>query len=211
MLLLLPYFFGLIAAIVGVSPPGLINLTVAKVSLSNGKKQAITFVCGALIVIFLQTFISVLFAQAIDKNQNMVILFREIGFFIFVILTIYFFKFAKKPTLQSPTQQAKTSNFLVYGMGISAINFFPIPYYVFISITMASYQVFSFKTEPILALVTGVVTGSFIVFYGYILFFNGLKKNASKTLQSMNKIIGTITGIVALLSLYNILKYYYKF
>lgn len=211
MTLALPFFFGFIAAIVGVTPPGLINLTAAKVSLSQGKKQALNFVFGALIIIFFQTYISVLFARYIDKNQNIVILFREIGLLVFVILTVYFFKFAKKPSIQNSDNTTKTSNPLVAGIGISAINLFPIPYYVFISITMASYDVFSFQINQIVALVLGVVTGSFLIFYCYIEFFNRIKKNATATLQNMNKIIGSITAIVSLLTLYNILKYYLKF
>jgi threonine/homoserine/homoserine lactone efflux protein len=211
MSLVLPFLFGFIAAIVGVTPPGLINLTAAKVSLANGKKPALTFVLGAIIIIFIQTYISVLFARIIDKNQNIVMFFRVIGLFVFIILTIYFFQFAQKQTLQNTSQNNNTGNFLMTGMGISAINFFPIPYYVFISITLASFKVFSFQIEQILALVIGVVLGSFLIFYCYIAFFNRIKNNATKTIQNMNKIIGSITAIVAVLTLYNILKYYFKF
>ncbi len=207
----LPFFFGFIAAIIGVTPPGLINLTAAKVSLSQGKKQALQFVLGATIIIFIQTFISVQFARFIDKNQNIVLLFREIGLLVFVVLTVYFLKFAKKPTLQDHENNHKTSNHMAAGMGVSAINLFPIPYYVFISISLSSYGMFNFQIEQIIALVLGVVTGSFLIFYGYVVFFNRMKKNASATLQNMNKIIGSITGIVALLTLYNILKYYFNF
>ncbi len=211
MSLVLPFLFGFIAAIVGISPPGLINLTAAKVSLANGKKSALLFVTGALIIIFFQTYISVLFARIIDKNQNIVVLFRVVGLFVFIILTIYFFKFANKPILQNTTQNTKKGNFIAAGMGISAINFFPIPYYVFISITLASFEVFHFQIEQILALVIGVVLGSFLIFYCYIAFFNRIKNNANETLLNMNKIIGSITGIVAVLTLFNILKYYFKF
>lgn len=211
MSLVLPFLFGFIAAIVGVTPPGLINLTAAKVSLANGKKPALTFVLGAIIIIFIQTYISVLFARIIDKDQDIVMFFRVIGLFVFIILTVYFFKFAQKQSLQNTSQNNNTSNFLITGMGISAINFFPIPYYVFISITLASFKVFSFQIEQILALVIGVVLGSFLIFYCYIAFFNRIKSNATKTIQNMNKIIGSITGIVAVLTLYNILKYFFKF
>jgi threonine/homoserine/homoserine lactone efflux protein len=208
MTLVLPYFFGFIAAIVGVLPPGLINLTAAKISLNHSKKQAFQFVMGAVITIFLQTYISVLFARLLDQNQQIVILFREIGFVIFTILTLYFFKFAKKPALQQTTDSNNVSNFLLSGLGVAAINIFPIPYYVFVSISMASYSVFSFQTTQILSLVLGVVTGSALIFYCYVVFFNRLKQKTN-ALQNMNKIIGSITGFVALATLFNLLKYYF--
>jgi threonine/homoserine/homoserine lactone efflux protein len=208
MTLVLSYFFGFIAAIVGVLPPGLINLTAAKISLNHSKKQAFQFVMGAVITIFIQTYISVLFARLLDQNQQIVIVFREIGFVIFTILTFYFFKFAKKPTLQQTTDSNNVSNFLLSGLGVAAINVFPIPYYVFVSISMASYSIFSFQAAQILSLVLGVVTGSALIFYCYVVFFNRLKQKTN-ALQNMNKIIGSITGIVALATLFNLLKYYF--
>ena len=35
----LPFIFGFMAALVGIIPPGLINLTAAKISLIDGKKR----------------------------------------------------------------------------------------------------------------------------------------------------------------------------
>ena len=96
------------------------------------------------------------------------------------------------------------------GMVISAINFFPIPYYVLISVALASYNVFSFEPLPIYCLVIGIVLGSFSVFYFYVVFFNKMKTKPEFLINNMNKIIGTITGVVALLTLFNIAKYYLK-
>jgi len=63
---------------------------------------------------------------------------------------------------------------------------------------------------PIYCLVTGVVAGSFAVFYFYVVFFNKMKTKADYLINNMNKMIGTITGVVALLTLFNILKFYLK-
>jgi len=92
---------------------------------------------------------------------------------------------------------------------ISAINFFPIPYYVLISIALASYKVFTFQALPICSLVLGVVFGSFAVFYFYVVFFNKMTSKADFLINNMNKMIGIITGLVALLTLFNVVKYYF--
>ncbi|MEC4004042.1 LysE family transporter [Flavobacterium sp. SUN052] len=210
MTLFLPFFFGFLSAVVGVIPPGLINMTAAKVSLTDGKKRAMMFVLGALIIIVFQTYISVIFAHYIDEHQEVVIMLREIGLFIFIALTVYFLKFAKKPKINDDAVRVKSkrSRFFM-GMVISAINFFPIPYYVLISIALASYNVFTFETWPIYSLVFGVVLGSFSVFYFYVVFFNKMKSKSSFFINNMNKMIGIITGFVALLTLFNIVKYYF--
>ena len=207
----LPFFFGFLAAILGVIPPGIVNMTAAKVSLVDGKKRAMMFVFGALIIVFFQTYLSVIFAQYIDKHNEVIVLLREIGFIIFVVLTIYFLKFAKPPKIKNQTEvkiKSKRSRFMM-GMIISAINFFPIPYYALITITLASYNVFSYELVQNFSLIFGIVIGSFAVFYFYVVFFNKMKSKADYFVQNMNKIIGIITGLIALLTLFNILKYYY--
>ena len=212
MTIILPFLFGFLAAAIGVFPPGLINMTATKVSLTDGKKQAMMFVLGALIIIFFQTYISVLFAQYIDKHNEIIVLFREIGLAVFVILTIYFFVFAKKPQIKDQENlkvKSKRSRFFM-GMVLSAINFFPIPYYVLISITLASFNVFSFEVLPICSFVFGVVTGSFLLFYWYVVFFNKLQSKTDFFVNNMNRIIGSITGLVSLITLINVIQYYWK-
>lgn len=210
MSVLCPFFFGFLAAIVGVFPPGIINMTAAKVSLEDGRKRAMMFVLGALIIVFFQTCLSVMFAQYIDNHHEVIVLLREIGFVIFVMLTIYFLKFAKTPEISQSSEKLKSkrSRFLM-GMIISAINFFPIPYYALITITLASYNVFSYHASQNCALIMGIVIGSFAVFYFYVVFFNHMKSRSDYFLRNMNTMIGLITGLVALLTLCNILKYYY--
>jgi threonine/homoserine/homoserine lactone efflux protein len=210
--IILPFLFGFIAALVGVLPPGLINMTAAKVSLIDGKKQAMMFVLGAIIIVLLQTYIAVIFARYIDQHKEVVILLREIGLFIFLALTIYFLKFAKKPKIKNEEDakiKSKRSRFFM-GMVISAINFFPVPYYALVAITLASYNLFQYKIPSIYSLVLGIASGSFVVFYFYVVFFNKMKSKAEYFINNMNKILGTITGLVTILALFNVLKYYFN-
>lgn len=213
MALILPLFFGFLTALVGVAPPGIINMTAARISLQDGKTRAMMFTLGASIIVFVQTLVAIVFAQYIDGHKEVVILLREIGFGIFAILTIYFIFIAKAPKVKLKDElriKSKKSRFFL-GMLISAINFFPIPYYVFASITLASYGYFTFDTFSGISFVMGVVLGSFAVFYAYIAYFQKIESKAVYLLKNMNVIMGTITGLVSLLTLYNILRYYYKF
>lgn len=205
------FLSGFMAAVIGIFPPGLINMTAAKTSVNDGRNRAMLFVFGALSIIFFQTYISVLFAQYINNHWEVVVLLREIGLIIFSALSIYFLVFAKEPNAQQEKAlqiKSKKSRFFI-GMLISAINFFPIPYYVFVSVTLASFKIFSFDTFSIFSFVFGTVAGSFIVFYCYVVFFDKMKSKTDYFVRNMNTIIGTITGIVALITLVNILKFYY--
>ncbi len=211
MSIFVPFISGFIASVIGVLPPGLINLTAAKVSLTDGKKRAMMFVFGALFVIFYQTYISVIFAQYINSHQDIIVLLRKIEFVIFIGISIYYLFFVKNPNLHPDEEfhlKSKRNRFFM-GMLISAINFFPIPYYVLVSISLANYDLFIFDTLSIYSLVFGVVAGSFSVFYLYILFFNKMKTKADYFVNNMNKIIGIITGLIAFITLFNVLKIYF--
>jgi threonine/homoserine/homoserine lactone efflux protein len=206
-----PLFFGFITAFVGVIPPGLINMTAAKVNLKEVKKNAMWFVLGAVLVIFFQVFLAILFARVIDRRPDLVTLLREVGLGIFITLTIYFLVLAKKP--KDKTRKLKknsTANRFFLGMLLSALNFFPIPYYVFISVGLASVQLFFFDIVSISIFVTGAVLGSFSVFYCYITFFSRIENKTDYILKNMNTIIGSITGLISTVTLYNIIKYYWQ-
>ena len=210
---ILPFIFGFLAAAIGVFPPGLINMTAAKISILDGRLRGMMFVFGALIVIFFQTFVSVIFAKYINSHPEIILLFRKIGFVIMLFATIYFLMFAKKQKIKDQNRikvKSKSSRFFM-GIVISAINVFPIPYYVLVSVTLAGYNVFAFETGPIYSFVIGVVLGSFIIFYWYVVFFENLKTKTDFFVSNMNSIIGSITGFVGLLTLFYLLKHYFQF
>jgi threonine/homoserine/homoserine lactone efflux protein len=204
-------FLGFVTAFVGITPPGLINMTAAKVNLREGKISAYWFVLGAVIVIFFQATLAILFARYIEGRPDVIVLLREVGFVIFSVLTIYFLLIAKKPKAKKGKIKKKsTSTRFFLGMLLSALNFFPIPYYVFVSITLASYNLFVFDISHVFIFVMGVVLGSFIVFYLYITFFQKIEDKTNYMMKNMNTIIGSITGLIALITLINIIRYYLR-
>ena len=200
-------FFGFISAVIGILPPGLINMTAAKVDIKEGKRAALSFVIGAVIVIFFQVYLAILFAQFIGEHPQVVVLLREIGCGIFTLLTVYFLGIAKTPQKKKIKKQRTSTRFFL-GMLLSALNFFPIPYYVVVSLSLASYGWFVFETLSVFVFVLGAVLGSFLVFYSYISFFSEIENKTDFFMRNMNKIIGSITGIIALVTLFNIVKYY---
>lgn len=206
-----PFLSGFIAAAIGIIPPGLINMTAAKINLKEGKKNALWFAIGAVLVIFFQVYVAVLFARVIDNRPDVVTLLREVGFGIFSILTIYFLFIAKEPKTKKKSKikkSSKKSRFFL-GMLLSGLNFFPIPYYVVVSVTLASYHLFVFENNIIFTFVLGSVLGSFAALYSYIAFFGRIEKKTDYIMRNMNTIIGSITGLIALATLFNILNYYF--
>jgi hypothetical protein len=154
-------------------------------------------------------YLALLFAQFIDQRPQVVILLREMGCVIFTVLTIYFLVIAKTTQKgKGKIKKQRTSTRFFLGMLLSALNFFPIPYYVVVSLSLASYGWFTFESLSVMVFVVGVILGSFLVFYGYISFFSKIERKTDFFTQNINKIIGSITGIIALITFFNIVEYY---
>jgi threonine/homoserine/homoserine lactone efflux protein len=203
----LPILLGLSAAAIGTTPPGLLNMTAAKVSMRDGRNRALWFAFGASIIVFFQTLLAVLFARFIDRRADISVILQEIGLVIFTVLTIYFLWIAKKPNAKKKKEEikmrSKSSRFFL-GMLLSSLNLFPIPYYVFISITLGSYGYFMFDTFFIYAFSLASAFAAFLVFFGYISFFKSKEKKDTFLSRNINYVIGSLTGVVALITLFKI-------
>lgn len=206
MLFFLPLVLGFIIAFLAVILPGLINMTAARISLQQGKNVAISFALGASLIIFFQTFIAVLFARFISNHQEIVSTLQEIGIFVFALLSIYFFWIAKKPKKikTDSTVKGKPNRFFL-GMLLSTLNLLPVPFYVFASMSLAASGYFSFDTIPVSSFVIGVVCGSFMVFYIYIVAFKKIEKKTEFLMKNFNNIIGSVTTFMALVTLFKLL------
>ncbi len=201
------FFLGLIFALIGVIPPGLLNMTAAKISLKEGYVRGIMFSVGVCITVIFQTYIAAIFARYISNHQEVVDILQRVAFVVFVLITVYYLLIAKnqpKPKVQA-NNRSKHSRF-VHGSLLAAINLLPIPYHAYMTTTLASIGWLSFEHTMIISYVAGAAMGTFVMLYVYIFFFDKIKSKRFTSQKSMNYSIGTITGIIALITLINILK-----
>ncbi len=206
MLYFLPLVLGFFISFLAVMPPGLINMTAARISTQDGKNVALSFAIGASVIIFFQTFVAVLFARFINNHQEIVATLQEIGILVFSLLSIYFFWIAKKPKKikTGRTVKGKSKRFFM-GMLLSSLNLLPIPFYVFASMSLAAAGYFSFDKLPVSSFVIGVVLGSFTIFYIYIVAFKRIEKKTEFLMKNFNTIIGSVTTFMAVVTLFKLL------
>lgn len=209
MRIVLPVFLGLFLSSAGIVLPGLLNMTAAKISLKEGRQRALLFALGATLIIFIQTYIAVSFAKFLYRRPDIIYILEEIGLIIFLMLTLFFFFIARKKKHKREKDVVKlgsrTGNFFL-GTLLSALNFFPIPYYVFISVSFSSYGYFYFDHLFVFLFVMGAVTGSFAVFYLYIVFFKKIENRADFFMRNVNYFLGGVTGLIAIITLIKIIQ-----
>lgn len=201
------FFLGLIIALLGVVPPGLLNMTAANVSLREGHVRGIMFSVGACVIVFAQTYIAAIFARYISNHLEIIEILQRVAFVIFILITIYFLFIAKKAP-KHPLElkiRSKHSRFF-QGMLLSAINVLPIPYHAYMTITLASFGWLKFDKISVISYVSGAVMGTFVMLYMYIFFFDKIKDKAFTSPKNMNYVIGTVTGVISIITLINIIK-----
>lgn len=201
------FFIGLIVAFVGVIPPGLLNMTAAKISLKEGHVRGVLFSVGVCVIVIFQTYIAAIFARYLSKHPEVIDILQRVAFVIFVLISIYFLFVAKsQPKSQlKPKIKSKHSRFF-QGMFLSSINMFPIPYQAYMTITLASVGWLAFDKISIASYVSGTAMGTFVMLYMYIFFFDRIKEKKFTSQKSMNYVIGGITGIISIVTLINIIK-----
>ena len=201
------FFLGLIIAFVGVIPPGLLNMTAAKISLKEGSNRGILFSIGVCVIVCLQTYLAAIFAKYLSNHPEVIDILQRVALVIFVLITIYYLLLARKqpkPNVEANVR-SKHSRFF-QGILLSSLNVFPIPYQAYMTLTIASFGWLAFETYSIIAYVAGAATGTFVMLYIYIFFFDKIKNEKLTSQKNMNYIIGSITGIIAIFTLINIIK-----
>jgi len=206
MTILLSFLLGFFIAAVGIVAPGMLNMTIAKLSVSEDRKQALLFAFGAVLVVLIQCFVGVYFAKVLDANPNISENLKKFGTVIFILLTVFFiyngFR-AKKPKLEVAIKSK--SNRFIYGITLSSLNMFAIPYYAFVSLTLASKDVFQFILPNILIFSFAAALGTFFIFYLYAILFKKVEDKVTFITNNINFLIAAVTGLVAVSSLYKML------
>lgn len=203
---------GIFTAFIGSSIPGLLNMTVVKIGKQEGTKSAYTFMLGTAITIAIQVYLAIFLAKFINFNEEVTKLFRQVGLAVFVMITIYFLVFAKKQDQKKKNKKlkqqgdVKQKNKFLYGLLLSAVNVFPIPFYVFLSATLISYNISVFGQPNSSIFALGVVVGSMMIFGLYLKFFNSKSEENSFILKNINYVIGGVTSVVSILTIYQLFQ-----
>lgn len=184
----------------GSSIPGLLNTSILQITIQHGREQATKFIGGALIIIFIQTFLSIYFARFINKNPYVSDIINEVGIAVFIVLSIYFFtKKSKKDTQkisQTKIRQIMSQPFF-YGVVLATLNVFNILFYVFLSLSLRENNLFDFSLISMLSLTLGVSIGAYLAFSLYLWLGQQKKINDFYIMQKIYPILGIISLIIA--------------
>ena len=200
------FFVGYIAAFVGLIPPGLLNMTAAKIGVKQGRKPAVIFSFGVLLVVCIQTLVGIFFARYLEGYTAVVGVLQKVALGIFLALTFYFFVLAKDSRREVPKGVKKSgANRFLYGLLLAAINLLPIPYWIYISISFSAFGWFFFDPSLVVWAVIGSGSGTMSMLLLYIYFFRRRLPIGSFGFN-VNFLLGGITAVISLITIIRIVQ-----
>lgn len=205
MLFVSPFFIGIICSFLGTLLPGILNGTIVRVYKKEGFSKANAFAFGALTTIALQTYLAVFFAKMLYNNIQFNFVLREIGFVLFLGLSMFFFLKKKDKVDSIEVKVNKQKNRYLHGAIMSLLNVFPVFFYMFISFTCSSKELYEINPINNLALTLGVLIGTYAAFRFYMFIFKNKSTETNFFLKNINIIIGSLTLLVALVNLYKLM------
>ena len=209
MAILFNFIIAFSAAFIGVIPPGLINMSAAKISMKEGRRNATLFSLGVCVTVMFQTYIALLFARYLEKNPDVIASLEQVALGIFICITIYFLFIAKDTRRAIPenlVRKSKKKRFFG-GIFIAFLNVLPLPYWVYISVTFSAFGWFSFDTPELITAILASGVGTFIMLRLYIHFFKRKDSSRNTPLKvNMNFIIGAVTALISLITAFKIFK-----
>lgn len=196
-----------VAALLGVVPPGLVNMTVAKTCLLHGKKNGLFVAVGASSVVLFQALLAVFLARYIFDNPYIRNILLRTGFVIFLILAVYFFVQAKKgPHIEDQSKKADV-NSIFKGVLIGALNVFPIPYFVALATALNIGGDVYHGISMMMCFVLAAGLGTFTTLYFYLLFFQRIQDKTEIFTRYSNYFMGILMLVMVIITLIRIFYY----
>lgn len=193
------------ASLVGVIPPGLVNMTVARACLERGKNNGILVAVGASIVVTFQALIAILLAKYIFFNPYVRNILLRTGAVIFFFMAIYFFAKAKQKRTKIKIYRNNNTRSFFKGVMMSAINVLPIPYFCAIAAGMSVSGKIEYDALRITVFIIGAGAGTFVTLYFYVFSFLKIEKKTTSIAKYSNYFMGILMLILVVITLARII------
>ena len=199
------FFVTFSAAFMATVPPGLLNMSAAKISVEKGPNNAYIFSLGVVIVVLVQAYIAVLISKYLFSHPEVIKLLMKVAVGVFSVFAMYFFASAmgqKRP--KAHFLKVKKRSSFYKGMFLAAVNLLSIPYYSGLNAMWKASGWISFALEDTLVFMLAAAAGTFSVLYLYIVYFKKLQKKNRTFSSRANYILGMLMLVLGVITLFRI-------
>lgn len=148
------FVVGWVVSFLGSLPPGVLNLTIVRVSLRQGLRAALKFALACTLIEFLYGYIAVWLTEQISQYAFFKYLTDGFTLLLLLILGLYYLR--KQSRQPSPTDRPVTSAFGL-GLGLSVVNVAAFPFWLFYTVLLTQKGWVSLTGSPsVLVYVLGI-------------------------------------------------------
>jgi len=185
-----------VISFLGTLPIGLITLTIAQRTITQGKNAGMKVALGATIMEFVYTFIAVkaldFFNENVQLNQSIkiasAILFLMVGLYLLF----------KKPKKEIEIKGKESYKNFIAGLIVGTMNFLIVPFWIFFGLLLESYGMAFEDYSKLVVFSIGSALGALLGFILYIWFSALIKEKLTAVTKYTNKIFGILFLILSL-------------
>lgn len=193
------------ASLIGVIPPGLVNMTVARTCLERGKKNGVLVAIGASLVVVMQATVAILLAKYIFFNPFVRNMLLRTGAVIFFFMAIYFFAKAKQKHTKIKVYKSASTRSFFKGVMMSVLNVLPIPYFCAIAAGMSVSGKIEYDATKIFLFALAAGMGTFVTLYLYVFSFLQIEKKTATITKYSNYFMGVLMLVLVIITLVRII------
>lgn len=151
------FLAGLLVSFLGTLPPGILNVTVTRITLQQGRRAALWFVLACGLVEWGYSYLAVLITQLVVENGFIRYLTDGLTAAVLLIMGIYYLR---KPAARPVASRVDTAPFRL-GVGLSLLNLAAFPFWTIYTTLLIQKGWVSLLHPPDLFIyVTGIALGT---------------------------------------------------
>jgi threonine/homoserine/homoserine lactone efflux protein len=193
------FFIAFGISLLGTIPIGLITLAITERSITKGFKYGFIIGLGATVMEFVYTYVAITCLDALTENISIGRNIKIVSIIIFIVLAILFLsKKPKQPNKSIALQENLVLEFFK-GIGVGAMNFLIIPFWLFIGVWLRSNEIVVIGVGEITLFSIAAALGALVVFIGYGVLAHYISNKLEMVTKYTNKLVGVVFLILAII------------
>lgn len=187
-MIFLTFFLGLIANFIGYIPPGNINLTLVRITINRGMKQALEFIIAFSVVEFVFTFFIMHAAKWLSAQVHLDVVIDWIMFALFLVLGIITWLARNKPPKANYSEHAS----IKYGILLGFINPMQVPFWMICGTYLITHEWIEINNFALIIFSTGSAAGAFLCLFLYARFAQYIQSKFALSTKIINTAIAIL-------------------
>jgi threonine/homoserine/homoserine lactone efflux protein len=187
-MIFLTFFLGLIANFIGYIPPGNINLTVVRITINRGIKQAMQFIIAFSCVELFFTFFIMHAAKWLSAQVHLDVVIDWVMFALFLVLGIITWLNRKKPPQAKQSEHASIKHGIILGF----VNPMQVPFWIITGTYLITHEWILDGNIALIIFSIGSAAGAFLCLFLYARFAQYIQSKFALSTRVINTAIAIL-------------------